>query len=386
MIEPGSTTVNVGQIDGINIYDLDGDGKSEVYIRIANNFTFGDGYVFTRDNDIDQWIACVDELTGKLLQKAKLPNFFPQYGPMGTLFGVGWLSLEKPSLIVVFKNRDDKKRFYNYVAAFSFTNNMFKMDWNWTDSYQPDINYPEGHHFRIADVDFDGIDEIHEIGYVLNGNGTIRFNLGTQRIIHGDRFYVAKFNNEDTTMSGYGIQQNNPDLIDEYFYNASTGEMKWIHYGTTVHDVGRRNAGDFDPTVPGLEVFSFQGMYNAKTNTKLADNFTNTFWPSNNVYWDGTLNPACYDRGHLNKWNYKTKRGDRLFTANYDFNKYYGQFPAEDEGGHYPLFHGDILGDWREEFIMAASNFSEIVIFTTNLDTDIKMTTLWHDPGMRASM
>ena len=35
---------------------------------------------------------------------------------------------------------------------------------------------------------------------------------------------------------------------------------------------------------------------------------------------------------------------------------------------------------------MAASNFSEIVIFTTNLDTDIKMTTLWHDPGMRASM
>ncbi|EAX99183.1 hypothetical protein TVAG_092390 [Trichomonas vaginalis G3] len=59
-------------------------------------------------------------------------------------------------------------------------------------------------------------------------------------------------------MSGYGIQQRNPQQIDEYYYNASTGDIKWIHYGPPDHDVGRGNAGDFDPTHPGYEVYSFQ--------------------------------------------------------------------------------------------------------------------------------
>ena len=130
IIEPGATTVNVGQIDGINVFDLDGDGKAEVYIRIANNFTFGDGYVFTHENDVEQWVASVDGMTRKLLQKAKIPDMFLQHGPMGTLFGTGWLSHEKPSLIVVMKNRDSYRRFYNVVAAYSYTNGVFKMDWN----------------------------------------------------------------------------------------------------------------------------------------------------------------------------------------------------------------------------------------------------------------
>ncbi|KAI5531360.1 FG-GAP repeat family [Trichomonas vaginalis G3] len=83
---------------------MDGDGKAEVYIRIANNFTFGDGYTFTNDNDDEQWIASVDGLTGKLLQKSKIPDYFIQYGPMSPQFGVGFLNYHKPSLIVAMKN------------------------------------------------------------------------------------------------------------------------------------------------------------------------------------------------------------------------------------------------------------------------------------------
>lgn len=386
-IEPGATTVNVGQIDGINIFDLNGDGKGEVYIRIANNVTFGDGYVFTHENDLDQWIACVDGMTGKLLHTAPIPGWAKQYGPMSTQFGVGWFDLERPSLAVVMKNRDDRRRFHMMNAIYGFNSTGgFELRWYFTPDSDPSYICPEGHHFRIADVDYDGIDEIHNIGFTMNGNGTLRYDLGKQKIVHGDRFYVAKFNKNDTTMSGYGIQQNNPDLIYEYFYNASTGEIKWIHYGPEVHDVGRGNAADFDPTHDGFEVFAFSGMYNAKTNELVAENAADTLWPSNNVFWDGTLITACYNRGYLDKWDYTKNRGFRLYTAYADFQKKYGQYPLEDAGGHYPLFHGDIIGDWREEFVMAASNWSEIVIFTTNLDTGIKLTTLWHDPGMRASM
>ncbi|EAY05355.1 rhamnogalacturonan lyase, putative [Trichomonas vaginalis G3] len=304
---------------------------------------------------------------------------------MSPQFGVGFLNYHKPSLIVAMKNSSPSKRFQNIVAAYSYTNGIFGMDWNWTDGFFEVDNFAEGHHFRIADVDFNGIDEIHQIGYVFNGNGTIRFNLHEKMgIRHGDRFYVAKFAKNDLTMSGYGIQQDNPDLIYEYSYNASTGDKKWIHYGDEIHDVGRGNAGDFDPNHEGYEVFSFMGLYNAKTNEKIADNIS--FWPANNVFWDGTLNPSIYNSGYLTKWNYEINKGTRLYSAYSDFNNKYRQYPVDDDTGEYPLFHGDILGDWREEFIMACSNYSELVIFTTNLDTNLKLTTLWHDPGMRASM
>ena len=321
-------------------------------------------------------------------QKVKLPNFKPEYGSVSAQFGVGWATLEKPALFVATKNRiTGGKRFFNIYSAFSFINGVFGLDWNFTDSFDnDDSTYHNGHHFRLADVDYDGIDEFHEIGFTLNGNGTLRYNLGKSNIRHGDRFYVSKFNKEDTTMSGYGMQQNNPDLIDEYAYNASTGEMKWIHYGTYVHDLGRGNAGDFDPSKPGYEVYSFDGLYNEKTNDLLVENFTDFLWPANNLYWEGTLSPSTINRGLVIKFDAENNKSIRYLTSTTLFNNKYGTDLKYDDDGDYPLFHGDILGDWREEFIMAASNWSEIVIFTTNLDTNLKMTTLWHDPGMRASM
>lgn len=43
------------------------------------------------------------------------------------------------------------------------------------------------------------------IGYTLNGDGTLKFELG--------RFYVGRFNKDDTTMMRYGIQQDNPTYL-----------------------------------------------------------------------------------------------------------------------------------------------------------------------------
>ena len=78
-IKLGATTINVGHWDGVNVYDLDGDGKAEVYLRIANNVIFGDGYTFLNNghdencpyDDSEEWMACVDGMTGKLKHKVK---------------------------------------------------------------------------------------------------------------------------------------------------------------------------------------------------------------------------------------------------------------------------------------------------------------------------
>ena len=102
--------------------------------------------------------------------------------------------------------------------------------------------YAEAHQIRVADVDYDGKDEVLHMGYALNGDGSLRYHI--DEIVHGDRWFVGSFCNENNgkEMYGYGIQQNNQFGLLEYFYNASTGEMLWTNYAAegTV-DVGRGN-------------------------------------------------------------------------------------------------------------------------------------------------
>ena len=166
------------------------------------------------------------------------------------------------------------------------------MDWYWARDDEPNHVCHDGHHFRLADSDMDGKDEFHEIGFTLNGDGKLRYDIGKNGIGHGDRFYVGRYNKDDTTMMGYGVQQYNTDNVTEYYYNASSGEVLWKHYHTELIDNGRGNIGDFDPYHPGLEVYSYFGMYNAKTN-EMVFNDTKSLWPSNNLFWDGSLVTAC---------------------------------------------------------------------------------------------
>jgi hypothetical protein len=105
-------------------------------------------------------------------------------------------------------------------------------------------------------VDGDGRDEIAEIGFVLNGDGTERYTLADDGIIHGDRFYIADIDPSNPGLEGYGVQQDNPSKLHEYYYDAADGTMIWKHIGAGVSDVGRGLVADIDAGDPGLEVVS----------------------------------------------------------------------------------------------------------------------------------
>lgn len=388
-IEPGATTIDVGHWDGVNVFDLDEDGKAEVYIRIANGVTFGNGEKFEYEDDTHQWIARIDGLTGALIDKCPIPDDYIGHGPMAAQFGVGCLDGKKHSLVAVMKNRRNGKgddlTFNMQICAYTVRDNKLVMDFQWRARDEKE-ECPEGHHFRVLDVDEDGIDEIFEIGFCLNGNGTLRYSLDKDEVCHGDRFYIEKFNKEDKEMRGYGIQQNNPTLLTEYFYNAATGEVEWKHYGTYVHDVGRGCVGDMDPTIDGLEVFSFEGIYNGKTEILLSKP-EQTVWPSLNIHWDGTLltqflncnGGSCF----INKWNYEEKKDSRLDSIYSYYNKQVGHYCTSDTTGKYPLFYGDIVGDWREEVILVDYTDSCLVIFTTQTKTEYRIPLLPSDSAYR---
>ncbi|WP_193318281.1 rhamnogalacturonan lyase family protein [Nonomuraea phyllanthi] len=371
-IEGGPATIDVGHWDGVTVYDLDGDGRSEVAVRIANGVTFGDGTTFTHEDDIHQYIAILDGRTGAARATAQVPTDYRPDGPMYARFGVGYLDGVTPSLVAYMKNRQDDGDFNLMYTAWRFDGGALTRQWKWK---RGDAPHADGHNTRIIDVDQDGKDEIAEIGFVLNGDGTLRYSLAGQGVVHGDRFHIADMDPRRPGLEGYGVQQDNPSGLREYYYAAGDGGMLWKHVRDGVGDVGRGMAGDIDPRYPGMEVWSFDGVYNARTDTLTQATGP---WPHLGVFWDGDLGMELFNDGKIEKWDPATGGVSRLVTT-----WHYG---AANSGTQYPALIGDIFGDWREEVVMTTSTYDELVIFTTDRPTDTRLYTLAHNPAYRNDM
>ncbi|WP_226961671.1 MULTISPECIES: rhamnogalacturonan lyase family protein [Streptomyces] len=379
-IEPGSAAVNVGHWDGVTVHDLDSDGRAEVALRVGDGVTFGDGTVHSEEDDVHQSMAILDGLTGAPLATAPVPDDYVADGPMGARLGVGYLDGATPSLVAYLKNRIGSGDFNLMYAAYRFDGDDLTQQWKWLRGDQPGA---DGHNTRIVDVDGDGTDEIAEIGFVLNGDGTVRYSLADEGIGHGDRFHITDIDPRHAGLEGYGVQQDNASGLREYYYNARTGTILWEHFGEGVTDVGRGMAGDIDPNHTGMEVWSFSGLYNARSNQLTEPDTSLAPWPQLGIHWDGDLPIELLNDGRIEQWDPENPRPSNslprlLSTWNH------GAVNASQ--GVNPTFYGDILGDWREEAVYTNADFNELIIFTTDIPTDTRLYTLAHNPAYRNAM
>ncbi|GAB3230557.1 rhamnogalacturonan lyase [Glycomyces halotolerans] len=378
-IEGGSSTIDVGHNDGVTVYDLDGDGRSEVAVRIANGVTFGDGRTFDHHNDTEQFIAILDGRTGALRDAARVPTDYIADGPMYARFGVGHLDGTTPSLVAYMKNRIGSGGFNLMVTAWNFDGGDVEMEWKFLRGGQ---NLPDGHNSRIIDVDGDGRDEFAEIGFVLNGDGTLRYSLGDQGLVHGDRFHIADMDPNRPGLEGYGVQQNHPGGLREYYYDAATGQMIWQHVLGGTSDVGRGMAGDVDPRFPGMEVWSFDGLYNAPSNQLTEPNTDLQPWPQLGLWWDGDATMELLNDGKIEKWDPENPTPTNSLPR-LESTWHYGAVTAA-QGG--PTLVADLFGDWREEAVYTNGDYNELIVFTTDRPTDLRLYTLAHNPAYRNAM
>ncbi|WP_199037239.1 rhamnogalacturonan lyase family protein [Glycomyces salinus] len=376
-IEGGSSTIDVGHNDGVTVYDFDGDGRSEVAVRIANGVTFGDGQTFNHGNNTEQFIAMLDGRTGALEDAAMVPTDYISDGPMYARMAACYLDGETPSLVTYMKNRVGNGGFNLMVSAWDFDGSSVDMQWKWLRNG----NYPDGHNSRCLDVDGDGDDEFAEIGFVLEGDGSVKYSLGDEGVVHGDRWHIADIDPSRPGLEGYGIQQNNQSGLREYYYDAATGEMIWEHYGA-VTDLGRGMAGDIDPRFPGMEVWTFDGVYNGPSN-QLAEPNTSLYpWPQMGLWWDGDIGMELFNDGKIEKWDWNNPSpSNSLPRLESTWN--YG---ASTGPRGQPGLIADVFGDWREEVIMPDGDSNELIIFTTDRPTDIGLYTLAHNPAYRNDM
>jgi hypothetical protein len=380
-IEGGSSTIDVGHNDGVTVSDLDSDGRAEVAVRIANGVRFGDGTTYNGlPDNTRQAIAVLDGMTGAARATAPVPTDYLSDGPMYARFGVGYLDGVNPSLVAFMKNRIGDGGFNLMFAAWRFTGSALTQEWKFLRGNR---DLPDGHNTRIIDVDGDGRDEVAEIGFVLNGDGTLKYSLGPAGIIHGDRFHIADMDPSRPGLEGYGVQQDNPSGLRDYYYDAATGNVIWRHTASGTADVGRGMAGDVDPRFPGMEVWSFSGLYNAPTNRLAEPNTSLQPWPQLGLWWDGDITMELLNDGKFEKWdlsNPKPTNGlQRLLTTSS-----YGAVDASQDVQ--PTFYGDILGDWREEAVYTNASYDQLIIFTTNQPSSTRLYTLAHNPAYRNAM
>ena len=410
------------QNNEINIaaYDWDMDGKAEVVFRAADatvihmadgsTYTVGDASINYRGTSTEwpsgQWfmrwgreyLVYADGMTGKpydcidyplkRVEDENNPNGLLEGSAYDTLISNEWgdgyghrsskyffaapyLDGKHPSIFLA-RGIYTKHKMITYDV--DLATHKLKERWRW-NSNGGDWHGQGYHNMGIADVDWDGRDEIVYGSMVIDDNG---YGLSTTGLGHGDSQHCGDF---DPYSHGQEIFACNEDSPKNNFRDATTSK---IYYRTTGgDDDGRANCGNFIDEYPGSEALSSKddALISGASHKAIVGDSKNTVTITQNfrVFWDGDLCDESFDYGNGKNTEgviYKAKKG-KIATLS-------GSKTNNDTKGT-PCFQGDILGDWREEYIMRDGD-NNIRIYSTNIPTDYRIYSLWYDHQYRNAM
>ena len=386
-------------------YDWDEDGKAECVLRGADGMvihmadgttqTIGDstknyratggssGQFFVHEGS--EFLIYMNGETGKPYQVLTYPlkrledgetdlekAWGDGYGHRSTkhFFGAPYLDGKKPS---IFLARGIYTRHKMIAYDVDPATHSLNVRWTWNCNNSSSPWYGEGYHnYGIADVDWDGRDEIVYGSMVIDDNG---HGLSTTGLGHGDAQHCGDFNPYIHGQEIFNCNETQP--INNY-RDATTSK---IYYRTTgSNDAGRAIAGNFSDDYPGAIGLSAydspislvkNGHIDGMPSTGITENFR--------IYWDGDLNEESMDYTN----------GKNTAVGIYKYNKGLietldGSLTNNDTKGT-PCFQGDILGDWREEIIARTAD-NNVRIYSTTKETPWRNYSLWYDHQYRNGM
>ena len=257
--------------------------------------------------------------------------------------------------------------------------------WRWNEYDGSSPYFGQGYHnFQIADVDWDGRDEIMFGSMVIDDNG---LGLCTTGLGHGDAQHCSDLDPYRHGQEQFVCNETSPSCT---YYNATTGKIYYRLQGTS--DDGRALAGNFSNQFPGsMGRSTASGLISMVADKIISSGGPATdgsndalYWSHLNqrIYWDGDLLDEVFDSPGSDARNgavYKPG-GGRLIT-------FEGTNTANSSKNN-PGALADILGDWREEVVMRSGTqgSTTIRIFTTTTPTNFGIYTLWHDHQYRNAM
>ena len=284
-------------------------------------------------------------------------------------FGAPYLDGRKPS---IFLARGIYTRHKMIAYDVNPDTHELTVRWRWNNNTAGSPWYGQGYHnYAVADVDWDGRDEICFGSMVIDDNG---HGLSTTGLGHGDAQHHGDFN---PYVHGHEIYTCNEDAPDNNYRDATTSKIYYRQVSS--NDDGRAMMGNFSNLYPGcLGRSGHDTAISSVTNEHIPSDIA--FDVNFRIYWDGDLLEETFSgTGTRNSAGriYKPSIGNSIETLT-------GSLTNNDTKST-PCYQGDLFGDWREEVMMRTAD-NKIRIYTTTIPTEWRNYTLWHDYQYRNAM
>ena len=290
-------------------------------------------------------------------------------------FGAPYLDGVHPSVFI------GRGCYTNYHAAtWDVVNKKLQLRWacavdDWTNEF-----YGQGYHnFTICDVDGDGRDEICHGNMVVDEFG--KFQSSAQ-LGHGDAQHYGDLDPYRDGVEAFRCLEDNPGCV---YVDASTNEIlfRWKRGS----DCGRCIAGNFTNDFPGAELWTVDGNLWSATTTRSSDDRVASSAPgvcmNFRIYWDGDVLDECFDG--VSTVNYQVYDAQITKYGGTQLFKTSGTLCTNSTKAN-PCIQADILGDWREEFILPTTDNKSVRLYTTVTPTSFRNYTLMHDPQYRQAI
>lgn len=454
------------------VYDFDGDGRAELAMRTSDGTVDGRGRILGNPtaNHLDRWgwgrilsgpehltffrgtdgamIAQTDYRPGRGDRRQMYFGWGDDWGNRSDRFlgGVAYLDGQRPSLIMA-------RGYYarTAIAAWDLvrtSSGQYQIVNRWifdthneaaiplakvqdggkgtnkparfaTGNYirHPNYDGQGAHSLKVADVDFDGRDDIVYGSAVIRHDGSPGHSTLKG---HGDALQVGDFNPERPGLEIMTVHEEPEDHKGSglVFRQAEgNGSILWDR-GTcaskdpkVVDDVGRGIVMDVNPHHAGAEAWSSVHAFVSSAGRNVFPGFDTPnavarcqelpgATPLFGLYWDGDLLREIWGRGQsVEKFNWRENRRGNItvFDPNPEADKERQNLRWIGLGNRgAPLLVADIMGDWREEFALYSRADQKIRIFTTTISTNKTMLlsnspvprlpTLMHDTQYRAAV
>ena len=393
-------------------YDWDLDGKAEVLMRLEEGSTIhlADGTTYTLGADGQngtswtnyrspktggvEWFTCYGKeflvycngTTGVPYHIIDFPcarfekgessleaAWGDGYGHRSSkfFFGAPYLDGRKPS---IFVGRGIYTRHKFVALDVDPATHKLTERWRWMNNQAGSPWYGQGYHnYAVADVDWDGRDEILWGSMVIDDNGK---GLSTTGFGHGDAQHVSDLNPYVHGQEVFSCMESNPGTN---YRDATTSKLYYRYVAGK--DVGRCMAGNFSNDFPGaMGTPTDIGPISLVASGTVSGIKETGVTQDMRIYWDGDLCEETFD--YTNGKN--TAGGIFKYGKKNPIATLTGSLTNNDTKGT-PCYQGDLFGDWREEVIMRTAN-NRIRIYTTTIETPWRNYSLWYDHQYRNAM
>ena len=402
----GGPGIILGNSSSFAVADFDGDGCAEMMIRTCEGTVFGDGQAIpdtNGDGKIDyrtwgnenssspgwadhyntagpEFISVIDGRTGRELARDNFiaretsSSWGDNYWKRACSFRVGVGCFDETGLPSAVFGRGVYAR--SVVEAWDWRDGKLTRRWHFDSSKSgkgKDGNANSAyagqgnHSLNVADLDGDGLDEVMYGSMALDNDG---IGLWTTKLGHGDANHVGKFQPGQDGLQVWHCLESGTTMVA--LHNGADGSTIWSKVGSSNNDTGRCMVADIDPASPGCE------FWWAGSNAFSQDGKDLGYQPSScnmGIWFDGSLTRQLINAPSKGGGTISNDRaGGRVFTIYRYDTRFINGTKAN------PSWYGDLLGDWREEFIVPdGSLVKDLKIFSTWYTTTHKFPWLMTD-------